>query len=328
MDMDAGVLVEKQFLANLQVGDMVHSEFVVTEKILLPFNQPNRAGEYYLRLQLADASGSMRAVVWEKAEEIADLFAVGDVIRVRGEVTNFRGPQVTVYSLELVPEEEIVRSHLQKTSVFSQEELLNRLRAFCREVADPYLQKLLQAFFADERFLQRYLEAPAARTVHHNYTGGLAEHSLEVAALCREFVNIHPSLDLSLLLTGALLHDVGKIEEYESKGLTIEVTTPGKLLGHIFMGVEMITERIKRIDGFPDPLQLELKHMILSHHGHKEWGSPEIPRTFAAYTLFHADLVSARLNQFALAAEKGAKADGWTEWNRLLERDIYLGLAE
>jgi len=320
--------VEKQFIANLQVGDVVHSYFIVTEKNLLPFNQPNRAGEYYLRLQLADASGTIRAVVWEKAEEMAEMFAVGDVIRVRGEVSNYRGLQLTIYSLELMPAEEIVRSHLQKTTAFSREELLRRLQALYKQITDPYLQKLLEAFFIDDVFLNRYLEAPAARSVHHNYVGGLAEHSLEVAALCQEFVKIHPSLDLSLLLCGALLHDVGKIEEYEMKGLSIELTTRGKLLGHIVIGVEMINERINQVDGFPENLQLELNHMILSHHGQKEWGSPEVPRTFAAFALFHADLVSARLNQFALAAAKGAKADGWTEWNRLLERDIYLGLVE
>ncbi|NLP36038.1 MAG: HD domain-containing protein [Firmicutes bacterium] len=320
--------MEKQFVANLQVGDAVHSYFIVTEKTLLPFNQPNRAGERYLRLQLADASGSMRAVIWEKAEEMAEIFSVGDVIRVRGEVTNFRGLQLTVYSLELVPEAEIERSHLQKTASLNQEELLRRLQALYRQITDPYLQKLLQSFYADDVFLKRYLEAPAARSVHHNYVGGLVEHSLEVAALCQEFAKIHPGLDSSLLICGALLHDVGKIEEYEMKGLSIELTTRGKLLGHIIIGVEMINEHISQIDGFPEKLQLELNHMILSHHGQKEWGSPEVPRTFAAFALFHADLVSARLNQFALAVEKGAKADGWTEWNRLLERDIYLGLAE
>ena len=143
-----------------------------------------------------------------------------------------------------------------------------------------------------------------------------------------EFAKNPSRFNSSLLICGALLHDVGKIEEYEMKGLSIELTTRGKLLGHIIIGVEMINEHISQIDGFPEKLQLELNHMILSHHGQKEWGSPEVPRTFAAFALFHADLVSARLNQFALAVEKGAKADGWTEWNRLLERDIYLGLAE
>lgn len=320
--------MEKQFVAKLQIGDTVHSEFVVTEKTLLAFSQPNRAGEQYLRLQLADITGSIRAVAWERGPEMAKLFSTGDVIRVRGDVVNYNGPQLTVYDIERVAEHEIKKHYFIKTSKRSIEEMLEELQWTCNQVTEPHLRRLLEAFFKDKEFLASYAGAPAARSVHHNYLGGLLEHSLEVAALCRHFAGFYPDLDLSLLLCGALLHDIGKIEEYEIKGLAIEQTTRGKLIGHIMIGQVMVAEKVKSIGSFPENLYIELAHMLLSHHGQKEWGSPEIPRTFNAYALFHADLVSARLNQFAQAAEKGVNAEGWTQWNRLLGRDIFIGTAE
>ncbi|HHX74739.1 MAG TPA: HD domain-containing protein [Firmicutes bacterium] len=320
--------MEKQFVAGLKVGDTVCSEFLVTEKSLAAFTQPNRAGEQFLRLQLADVSGSIKAVAWERGPELADKFAVGDVVLVRGEVSSFRGLQLVVTDLSVVDPQSVKKEYFLKTAPRPREEMLKELRSVLLAVTEPALQELLGAFFGDEAFFRAYTESPAARSVHHNYVGGLLEHSLEVAALCRHFVSLYRQLDLSLLLAGALLHDMGKIEEYEIKGLTIELTTRGKLLGHIMIGAEMLSQKVKTIAGFPEALYLELLHMVLAHHGHKEWGSPEVPRTFAAYALFHADLISARLNQFAQVAGKGAGDNGWTEWDRLLERDVFLGLAE
>ncbi|MCR3923283.1 MAG: HD domain-containing protein [Firmicutes bacterium] len=320
--------MDKQFIVNLKVGDAVFSDFVVTEKALNPFNQPNRAGEYYLRLRLADATGTLRAVAWDRGAEFAASFEVGAVVRVRGEIGNYHGPQLTIYGMEHVPVAEIVRQHFQKVAPRSQEDMLTELQSVVDIITNPHVRLLLESIFGDESFLQRFCEAPAARSVHHNYVGGLLEHSLEVAQLCQHFVQIQPSLDMSLLLAGALLHDMGKIEEYEVKGLTIELTTRGKLLGHIIIGKEMLDQRIHNVPEFPPAVHMELAHMLLSHHGQKEWGSPEIPRTFDAFALHHADLVSARLNQFAQVSTKGTQENGWTDWDRLLERDIYLGLAE
>lgn len=320
--------MEKQYIGDLKAGDAVHSDFLVTEKALLPFSQPNRAGEQFLRMQLADVSGTIRAVAWERGAEIAAACQVGDVVRIRGEVSNFRGLQLVVQGLLVIPPEKVEKKYFQRVAPRDTEEMVNELRGVLACVTDPYLSLLLQAYFNDEDFFRRYVEAPAARSVHHNYVGGLLEHSLEVAALCRHFAESYPNLDLSLLLCGALLHDSGKIEEYANSGLSIELTTRGKLLGHIVMGKEMLDERVRAVPDFPAEAQLELAHMILAHHGQKEWGSPEIPRTFAAFALFHADLVSARMNQFAQVRAKGNKTDGWTEWDRLLERDVYLGAVE
>lgn len=320
--------MHKQFIKDLKVGDAVQSEFLVTEKSLVAFSQPSRSGEQFLRMQLADISGSMRAVAWEKGPDLASRFRVGDVIRVVGEVCEYRGQQLVVFSLKAVPVDQVDKNHFKRTSERNRQEMLNDLAQATGAVTDAYLSRLLAEFFSDGEFLAQYADAPAARTVHHNYVGGLLEHSLEVVALCRHFINSYPELDPSLLYAGALLHDVGKVREYDFNGLSIEMTTRGKLIGHIAIGKEMIDERAARVEGFPAGLLMELSHMVLSHHGQKEWGSPEVPKTFAAFALFHADLVSARLNQFAQVAGKGGSQDGWTEWDRLLDRSIFLGDAE
>ena len=320
--------MEKQFVKDLKIGDTVHCDFVVTEKALVPFTQPNRAGEQFLRMQLSDRTGSLRAVAWDHGAQLGALFQVGDVVRIRGEVGNYHGPQLVVAGLTVVSADAIQKDHFQRVAPRDKAEMIAELTSVLDMITEPSLARLMDSFFGDALFLKAYIEAPAARSVHHNYVGGLLEHSLEVASLCRHFVVFHPELNRSLLLCGAILHDVGKIDEYETTGLTIELTTRGKLLGHIMMGLEMITQKVQELQDIPRDLHLELAHMILSHHGQKEWGSPEIPKTFTAFALFHADLVSARLNQFKLVSTKGAKVDGWTDWDRTLERDIFLGLAE
>ncbi|MBS4021212.1 MAG: HD domain-containing protein [Dethiobacter sp.] len=314
----------KQFVRDLKVGVAVDSEFLVTEKSLVSFNQPNRSGEQFLRMTLADISGTVRAVVWEKGPEVASKFKTGDIVHVRGEVGEYRGLQLVIYSLEAVSNAE--RRYFQAVAPRDESDMLAELNNVLGAVADPFLGRLLRAFFEDEEFLSRFAKAPAARSVHHNYLGGLLEHSLEVASFCRHILTLYPNLNASLLYSGALLHDIGKIDEYDVNSLTFELTTRGKLLGHISLGKEMIDKELAVIDCFPEELGMELSHLILSHHGHKEWGSPEVPKTFEAFALFHADLTSARLNQFAKVVSRGSDATGWTEWDRLLDRSVFLGL--
>lgn len=320
--------MDKRFVADLKAGETICSDFLVTEKVLVPFTQPNKAGEQFLRMQLSDVTGIIQAVAWDKGQELAALFAVGDIVRVRGEVGVYRGLQLVVHGLEALPMDQVKRRLFQRVAPRGMDDMLGELRLVLADVTDPHLGELMEDMFGDAEFLASYSAAPAARSVHHNYVGGLLEHSLEVAALCQHFARDYRALNLPLLLCGALLHDVGKIVEYDANTLSFELTTRGKLLGHITIGKEIIDQRISKINRFPDDLHLELTHMILSHHGQKEWGSPEVPRTFAAFALHYADLSSARLNQFSQVMGKGSNANRWTDWDRLLERDIYLGLAE
>jgi len=201
--------------------------------------------------------------------------------------------------------------------------MVKELQEIVNEVTDAELNSLLSSFFADKDFLKSYARAPAAKNVHHNWIGGLLQHSLEVAAFCRKTCDIYCRMDRSLLLTGALLHDIGKLEEYDQGSLSFEFTTRGKLMGHIVLGVEMIRGKIAEIPNFSSDSAMHLLHMIISHHGTQEWGSPEVPKTFEAFTLFHADLISSRLNQFYKLQERAGGED-WSEYDRLLERSIYV----
>ncbi|MFY9258086.1 MAG: HD domain-containing protein [Dethiobacteria bacterium] len=317
--------MKKQLIRSLQVGDEVETQALVLECSRGSYSAPHRAGEYFLKLLLGDVSGTIKAILWDTAQ-LKEKLQKGDVIFVRGEVNDYYGPQVVISDLRKLDPEKVNRSFFQPVSDRDPREMLGELKEIINsDINNPYLKLLLLSFFNDKEFTRRFALAPAARTIHHNYAGGLLEHTLEVIKICRDLVSLYPEkLRLDLLLTGAILHDIGKIEEYDPASLSFEFSDRGKLVGHISIGKEMLDQKISQIPAFPPQLKLELEHMILAHHGMREWGSPEIPKTIHAFTLFHADLVSARLNQFVQLMEKQPSGAGdWTEWDRYLERSIY-----
>lgn len=321
-----GMRMKKQLIRNLQIGDEVETQALVLECSKGNFSAPHRAGEFFLKMILGDVSGSIKAILWDTAG-VKELPQKGDVIFVRGEVGDYYGPQVVISDLRKLDPEKINRSYFQPVSDRDPREMLQELKEIIsNDIKNPHLKLLLLSFFNDKEFTRRFALAPAARSIHHNYAGGLLEHTLEVIRICRHLASLYPDhLRLDLLLTGATLHDVGKIEEYDPASLDFEFSDRGKLVGHISIGKEMLDQKISQIPAFPFQLKLELEHMILSHHGMREWGSPEVPKTIHAFTLFHADLVSARLNQFVRLMEKRPSGEGdWTEWDRHLERSIYL----
>lgn len=322
---------KNQFVKDLKMGDTVDSPFLILEMKFYSFSQQKRPGEKFARLLLADTSGSIKSILWNGslAEDLS--LSPGTVVNVRGEVGDYNGPQVTVNSVEVLAEDQVNRRFFQNSSSREPKEMLHQLsRIMDQEITHPKLRLLLYSFFKDKEFARVFAMAPAARKVHHNYLGGLLEHTLEVADHCLLMLKQYPRrLHPSLLLTGAILHDIGKVQEYDVKSLAFNLTDRGKLLGHISMGLRMIQEKLEQLEDFPPDLRLELEHMILSHHGEKEWGSPEVPKTFNAYALFHGDLVSARLNQFSGLLDRGQGVEpGWSEWDRLLERSVYLSSPE
>jgi len=323
---EQGMRMKKQLIRNLQLGDEVETQALVLECSKGSFSSPHRAGEFFLKMILGDVSGTIKAVLWD-TNGIEELPQKGDVIFVRGEVSDYYGPQVVISDLRKLAPEKVNRSFFQPVSKRDPREMLQELKEVINsDIKNPHLRLLLLSFFNDKEFTRRFAYAPAARSIHHNYAGGLLEHTLEVIQICRDLARLYPDhLRLDLLLTGAILHDVGKIEEYDPASFDFEFSDRGKLIGHISIGKEMLDQKISQIPSFPPQLKLELQHMILSHHGMREWGSPEVPKTIHAFTLFHADLVSARLNQFIRLMEKRPPGEGdWTEWDRHLERSIYL----
>lgn len=317
--------MKKQMLKDLRIGDEAETQALVLEVNRTAFSSPHRAGEYFLRLTLGDVSGRVKAVMWDPPTG-GSAVQQDDVVFVRGSVSDYHGPQVVINDLRKLDPEKVNRAFFQAVSERDITEMMSELKGVIEhEVKNKHLKALLEAFFSDEEFAKLYAEAPAARTIHHNCVGGLLEHTLEVIAVSRNLAKLYPrQIDTALLLTGAILHDIGKIEEYRQDSISFDFTDRGKLIGHISIGKEMLSARLGGLPDFPDELKMELEHMLLSHHGQREWGSPEVPKTVHAFALFHADLVSARMNQFIKVMEKHVPESGhWTEWDRFLERSIY-----
>ncbi len=317
--------MKKQMIKDMRIGDEVETQALLLEVNKASFNAPHRAGEHFLKLVLGDVSGRVKAVMWDPPDHFS--IGPGDVVFIRGQVGEYHGPQVVISDLRKLDPAKVNRAFFQAVSERSREEMMGELKQVIeKEIKDQHLQALMGAFFEDGEFARRFSLAPAARTIHHNYVSGLLEHTLEVIYFCRSLADVYKeAIRLELLLAGAILHDAGKIEEYRQDSLSFEFTDRGKLVGHISIGKEMLDKQLEKLPDFPAALKLELEHMILTHHGMREWGSPEIPKTIHAYALFHADMLSARLNQFITVKNRHSSESGdWTEFDRFLERSIYV----
>jgi 3'-5' exoribonuclease len=317
----------KQFIKDLKIGSPVQSQFVVIDIQELSYSAPSRSGESFLKLTLGDVTGSIKGVIWNRAM-VTEPIRQDEVLLISGEVKDYHGPQLNINHFEKISKEHINRAYFQAVSARDTQKMwAELLEIIDTDVTDNDLRELLRGLFADEHILQKFLTAPAAKTIHHNYIGGLLEHTLEVIEICLKFVELYPhNINKSLLITGAIFHDLGKIEEYDQESFTFQKTDPGYLLGHITIGLGILREQIKKVSSFPGNLGVELEHMLISHHGEKEWGSPEVPQTINAFALFHADLVSARLKQFMQIAEAGNKEElAWSRFDRFLGRKVFTG---
>ncbi|NMB35033.1 MAG: HD domain-containing protein [Firmicutes bacterium] len=318
--------MNKQFIKDLKVGNAVNSQFVVLNIREYPFSSPARSGESFLILQLGDISGTIKGVIWERAL-IKDPIYPNDVLQIKGEVGEYDGPQLVIRNFKKMKLEEVHRENFQAVSPRNREKMWDMLLNLVdQNVKEENLRELLKVFFSDEELVEKFKISPAAKIIHHNYLGGLLEHTLEVVEICLQATKLYPSeLDRSLLVTAAILHDIGKVEEYDSQSFIFEQTDKGRLLGHITIGLEILRGLLAKVPQFPENIKIQLEHALISHHGEKEWGSPEIPKTFESFTLFHADLFSARLKQFQqiMTDEKGSAS--WTSWDRFLKRKIYTG---
>lgn len=319
--------MSKQFVKDLKVGSQVQAQFVVADVKEYSYSNPSRSGEYFLRLLLGDVSGTIRGIIWDLSM-VTEPIRPDDVIFVSGEVNDYYGPQLIINCYKKVDKSKVNRSYFQPTCPRDSREMwFSLLRITSDSVLESNLKSLLHVIFDDQKIVNKFMLAPAAKTIHHSYLGGLLEHTLEVIEICQKLVELFPGkLERSLLITAAVLHDLGKIEEYDLDSFTFRQTDKGRLLGHITIGLEILRKKIELLPSFPEKLKMNLEHMIISHHGEKQWGSPEVPQTLNALALFYADLISARMKQSIQIIEKHRdKESSWTEWDRFLERRIYLG---
>lgn len=318
--------MSKQFIKDLKVGSYVQSQFFVIDVSEQSFSAPSRSGESFLKLVLGDVSGTIKGIIWDRSL-VHESINIDDVLNVSGEVKDYYGPQLNISFYDKVEKDKINRAYFQQTCERDRDVMWAELKQITTEaVRDPHLKALLDNFYQDGALTEQFKMSPAARVIHHSYLGGLLEHTLEVIGICRHAAALYPGqLNESLLIAGAVFHDMGKIEEYNLDSLSFQQTDRGRLLGHIAIGIEILRQKMAGIPLMPEEIKLELEHMLLSHHGEKEWGSPEIPQTFAAFTLFHADLLSARLRQFVQVMSRGDENTNWTKWDRFLQRRVFTG---
>ncbi len=315
-----------QYLADLRVGDYVDTIVVVKNKRRIPYR--NRPG-YYLALLLKDRTGAVDARVWEDAERIDREISEKDVVRVRGIVELYQQiPQVRVASIEKVEESEYDWSDLVPRTERDVEALWQRVMEAVKSVQNRYLSSLLRSFFDDPEFVEAFKNAPASLYLHHNWVGGLIEHICSVLDLAEAICQHYPELDRDLLVTGVLLHDIGKVREY-SWQVDIDRTDEGRLLGHLVLGDEMVAEKIKQIPDFPPELAMRVRHMLISHHGVGEWGSPRPPMTLEAAALHFLEFADAQLRKFAtVLKERREPESAWTAYERTLGRRLFVGYPE
>lgn len=312
--------MEKQFISGLAEGERIVSHFLVQSKQLLT----TKSGKPYISMILQDRTGRVSAKVWDGALDFYETFKVNDVIKVDATVELYnRELQLVVRRLRPSGADEFDLSDFLPQAEGDTDATFLELKAYVEKVGNPHLKALLEKFFEDESLVKKLKEAPAARNIHHVYVGGLLEHSLSTVRLCEYLTTHYPCLDADLLLTMAILHDIGKIEELEVTP-SINYTEQGNLLGHIIIGIQLIDEKIAQIPGFPPKLRMLVEHMVLSHHGQSEWGSPRPPMFLEAEILHRADDLDVKVDIFTRALSEDHDPDSsWTAYQKALERILY-----
>jgi len=305
----------------LRVGDRVDKVMVVSKKVKRDFS-----GGKFLLFQFSDKEGILRGVMWDSTEEVETQISVNDVVRVAGEIQEYQGAlQLRIFTLERLAAHEYDPSLFLPVSFRSPEDLYDQILEIIHSIEEENLRNLLLNIFEGEGFKESFLRAPAAKGWHHSFIGGLAEHVHDMALLALRTADIYGEADRDLLLAGVFLHDIGKIQEFSVTN-HIDYSDRGRLLGHITLGIEFLDEVLRGIDGFPDDLEMKLKHMILSHHGSLENGSPVVPMTVEALLLHYVDNLDAQVRGVLQVLDKNSNSEGnWTEYVRLLDRYIYRG---
>ena len=307
-----------KYINDYKEGDRVFDIYLCKHKQ----SAVTKNGKPYDNVILQDKTGTVDAKVWDPNNAGIEDFDSLDYIEVYGDVTSFQGAnQVNVKRIRKCREGEYDPADYLPVSKYPVEDMMKELLALIDSIKNPYLKKLLQAFFVeDKEFVKAFRQSSAAKTVHHGFVGGLLQHTLAVAKLCDYFSSQYAVLNRDLLLAAAICHDIGKTKEL-SLFPQNDYTDDGQFLGHIVIGSEMVSEKVKAIDGFPVILANELKHCILSHHGEYEFGSPKKPAIVEAVALTFADNTDAKMETFTELLES-TNETGWLGFNRLFESNV------
>lgn len=313
-------MINQKELISLKKGDII-KHFLLVRKCDVRTSKSNKQ---YLSLELADKSFAISSNVWDNFDSFFETVKNGDIVFVTGFMEEYQGsPQIRITNIRLADKADGVdpSDFMEKSARNLDEmkkEFLNRMEL----IPDINLKSLLKLVFHEDNF-NKFSYAPAGKSWHHSYIHGLLEHTLEIIKICDLMCDLHPELNRDLLISGAMLHDFGKIEELSFDSV-FEYTDKGKLLGHIVISAMKINEEADKIPGFPVELKDCLIHLILSHQGKLEYASPVVPKTMEAIVLYHADELSAKTNAYKRAIQSGTMNEGkWTKFISLASTDLF-----
>ena len=301
------------------VEDIVTAFFSVRKKDVKEYTRGQ-----FVSLELGDSSGRISGVMWEPDQFALRELEAGMVVKARGVVTEYNGKkQLTVDRIRLAEQNEYVLEDILPHSTQTIEQRRARIIDLTEKIQNSYIKQLADSFWQDEKFFNDFLNAAAGKLWHHAYIGGLAEHSANVAELALRVASGYGFLDKDLLIFGGLFHDSGKLEQYKIDTM-IDYSDSGRLIGHICIADAWITERVHKIDSFPNELLTKLRHMILSHQGQLEYATPVLPQIPEAFVLFYCDEIDSKMGAIERIRERQG-AHGWSEYVKLLDRHLFFG---
>jgi 3'-5' exoribonuclease len=311
--------MKSPYVADLPLNEPFNATFLVHAKEI----RQKKSGDPYLSLTLADKTGDIDAKMWDNVADVMDTFERDDFIRIKAILQVFQNrPQLTLHKLQRVDDREIDFADYFPASARDPEQMWAELQGIVAGIGNPHLRALLEAILGEPRVAQAYKIAPAAKAIHHAFLSGLMEHVLSLCGLAKATAAHYANIDLDLLLTGAILHDIGKIDELTyDRGFGY--SDEGQLIGHIVMAVRMIEDKVRNMPDFPPKLRCLLEHMILSHHGCLEFGSPKVPLFPEAMLLHQLDNLDSKMECMRSLAEKDSLVEGnWTVYSSALERAV------
>ncbi len=310
------------YVDQIKERERIESIFLVRDKI----TAMAKNGKPYMTLKLMDRTGEVEGRIWDRVDEFSRQFDKDDFILINAKASVYMGKmQVVVQDLKKIDENLVDLSDFLPVSKRSQADMRQELDRILDSLTDQYIAALLRSFFDDPEFFALYSKAPAAKAMHHVFLGGLLEHSLAVVGLAVDVAARYPQVNRDLLICGALLHDIGKVAELSYRR-SFDYTDEGKLLGHIVIGVQMVEDHVRQIDGFPGELSMLIKHLLLSHHGQYDFGSPKRPKFLEAVILNFIDDLDSKINGVQTHIDKEPDREGnWTNYHRLYDRYFYKG---
>jgi 3'-5' exoribonuclease len=311
--------MKSPFVSDLKPNQVITTTFLVHVKDV----RQKKSGEPYLSLLLGDRTGEVDAKMWDNVAEVMETFERDDFVKVKGLLQVFQNRlQLTIHKMARVLDGDVDFADYFPASQRDPAEMFAELGGIVAGIANPHLRALLDAFIEDEPLARMYRTAPAAKHVHHAYLGGLIEHVLSLCHLSRMMATHYSYIDLDLLLTGVILHDIGKVAEL-TYDRSFGYSSEGQLVGHIAIGLRFLHEKLQRLPDFPPKLRILVEHMILSHHGELEFGSPKVPLFPEALLLHHLDNLDSKMECMRALVAKDRLVEGnWTSYNSSLERSI------